>query len=103
MVDPGDGERPPPPRDPDDPAARQRRRLIRKAGLLAVGLFTAAVLLAVAGGALLALLLADQLGVGYVRAWISATALLIGIPLVVQGLSLLQERWRAERDRNDGS
>ncbi|HUH12877.1 MAG TPA: hypothetical protein VMK65_07190 [Longimicrobiales bacterium] len=96
MVEPrGDG--PSPEAEEAERGARERRRLIRKAGLYAAGLFTAALLVAVAGGAALALLFAGRLGVGFARAWISATALLIGIPLVVQGISLLLERVRRDR------
>lgn len=78
----------------EEAESRERRRLIRKAGLYAAGLFAAAVGVAVGGGALLAVLFGPRLGLGFGRAWAYATALLIGIPLVAHGITVLGERWR---------
>ena len=78
----------------EEAGARERRRLIRRAGLYAAGLFAAAVGVAVGGGALLAVLFGQRLGLGFARAWAYATVLLIGIPLVAHGITVLVERWR---------
>ncbi|NIP80764.1 MAG: hypothetical protein GWM90_16725 [Gemmatimonadetes bacterium] len=60
----------------------ERKRIVRKLGLLTWGLIAAAVLLAVAGGALLAWIFTGA-GYPFLRTWLIVTLLLLAIPAAV--------------------
>lgn len=68
-----------------------RLQLARRAGLASISLFAAAVLVAAAGGALLAWLIGVPRGVPFGRAWLIATLIVLGLPVVGQ---LLLALWR---------
>ncbi len=64
----------------------ERRRIIRRISLLTWGLWGAAVVMGVAGGALLAWFLSTA-GLPFLRTWLVATVLLIGIPAALYVLT----------------
>ncbi len=68
-----------------------RLQLARRAGLASISLFAAAVLVAAAGGALLAWLIGVPRGVPFGRAWLIATLIVLGVPVIGQ---LLLVFWR---------
>lgn len=68
-----------------------RLRLARRAGLASIGLFAAAVAVAAAGGALLAWLVGVPRGMSFGRAWLLATLIVLGVPVIGQ---LLLALWR---------
>ncbi|HUE77329.1 MAG TPA: hypothetical protein VMM83_05255 [Longimicrobiales bacterium] len=73
MTDPGDFN-------------EQRRRIIRRISLLTWGLWSAAVLMAVSGGALLAWFLSTA-GLPFLTTWLVASVLLLAIPAALYVLT----------------
>lgn len=61
---------------------RERRRILRRMDLITWGLGAAAVLLAVAGGALLAWIFTGA-GFPFLRTWLIASLLLLLVPVAV--------------------
>ena len=60
----------------------ERRRIVRKVRLLTWGVAALAVLLAIGGGALLALLLTGA-GFAFLRTWVILSVLLLAVPGLV--------------------
>jgi uncharacterized membrane protein len=76
----------------------ERRRILRRMDLLTRGLWGAAVLLAVAGGALLAWIFRGA-GLPFLKTWVVASVLLLVIPAIVQ---VIGNRRRQRKRRQDG-
>lgn len=83
--------------EPEDFDA-ERKKIVRKLGLLTWGMRGLAVLLAAAGGALLAWILIGA-GFPFLRTWVNVSLLLLAIPVAVH-LWPGPKPW--ERDDEDG-
>lgn len=68
---------------------RERRRIVRRATSLTAGLVAATLGVAVAGGALVALLLSFA-GMPFLPTWVVVTLIVLGIPLIGQVVGALR-------------
>lgn len=88
-------------RGPDDETARITReitsRAIRRLDLLEWLIFVGAAALAILGGGLLALLLAEPLGFGFRPTWLVASLVLFIVPGTIAVLTLRREEHRRAR------
>jgi ABC-type Fe3+ transport system permease subunit len=72
-----------------DPQREAWRRALRRAALYSYGLFAAAVVVSLAGAALIAWLL-TRVGFPFVATWLTVAAVMLLIPLIALGLRALR-------------
>ena len=79
--------------EPNDEHREVVRRALRRATLYSYGLFAAAVIVAVAGAALVAWIL-SRLGFPFLLTWLILAAVMLIIPLIAVAVGAVRERGR---------
>jgi hypothetical protein len=74
----------------DDPSAEARRRLLRRAALYSHGLIIAAIVIALAGAALIAFLLRGT-GYPFLGIWLVVSAIVLVPPLIMYVLRSIRQ------------
>lgn len=78
-------------REPHEPDREAVRRALRRAALYSYGLLAAAVIVAVAGGALVAWIL-SRMGFPFLLTWLILAAVMLVIPLIAVGVGAMRDR-----------